>query len=123
MYEEDFDTTEGYHAMIRSNPTMGFLLGYLAIPQGHPWFEKDYDDIVALVHGGLTYSNYASKDKRFSKLFNDEKWIIGFDCGHAGDGIFGMEDGTVKTPEYVRKELRDLSRQAFEATSAKEESC
>ena len=120
MYEEDFDTTEGYHAMIRSNPTMGFLLGYLAIPQGHPWFEKDYDDIVALVHGGLTYSNYASKDKRFSKLFNDEKWIIGFDCGHAGDGIFGIEDGIVKTPDYVRVELYDLSLQASIVKSAKE---
>ena len=123
MYEEDFDTPEGYHAMIRSNPTMGFLLGYLAIPQGHPWFGKDYDDIEAEVHGGLTYSKCPSEDRRFKDLFDNDKWIVGFDCGHYGDGIFGMEEGTVKTPEYVRKELRDLSRQAFEATSAKEESC
>lgn len=35
---------------------MKHLCGYLAVPEGHPWYGKHYGDIGADVHGGLTYS-------------------------------------------------------------------
>lgn len=48
----------------------GWVNGYVRVPEGHPWHGKDYDDIPADVHGGLTYSG--------------GDWI-GFDTAHLGD--------------------------------------
>lgn len=80
--------------------SMGHRCGYLAIPQGHTLYGKDYDDIYVEVHGGLTYSN--ESDEYNYPVETDEKvWWIGFDCGHFGDGkdyklveslIFKIED-------------------------------
>jgi hypothetical protein len=34
----------------------GFANGYVGVPEKHPWFAKNYDDISCDCHGGLTYS-------------------------------------------------------------------
>ena len=34
----------------------GWGNGYVRIPEGHPYYEKTYDDIPVSVHGGLTFS-------------------------------------------------------------------
>jgi hypothetical protein len=58
---------------------VGYLCGYVFIPEGHPWFNKPYMDFVdedSCVHGGLT----------FSILDPDTGcWVLGFDCYHAYD--------------------------------------
>lgn len=59
------------------NP-QGWLCGYVALPQGHPLYGKEYDEIDDKIndvtHFGLTYSNLEGND-----------WVIGFDCNHAFD--------------------------------------
>jgi hypothetical protein len=96
---------------------LGFRCGYIYIPKDHPWFEKQYDDIPADVHGGLTYS-------QFDDLIPD-KWCIGFDCAHLGDKqdltlphtvpINLFEEDTIKTLPFVEKECLSLCEQASEA--------
>lgn len=59
----------------------GWGNGYVRIPEGHPYYEKTYDDIPVNVHGGLTFGDHVfGKDKYFS----DGYWV-GFDTSHYGD--------------------------------------
>lgn len=54
-YVEDVESFEafGYRCTIRRNNIMGgALLGYIDVPQGHPWHGHRLDD--DLVHGGVT---------------------------------------------------------------------
>lgn len=44
----------GYACSIRRS-RLGALLGYVAVPLGHPWHDNHYDCIEADVHGGLTF--------------------------------------------------------------------
>ena len=106
-------THEGFNYMICHNGN-GFRCGYIEILEGHPWWNKDYNDIEADVHGGLTY---ADKD------YDNYNWWIGFDCAHLYDRqdvtlpaeiympSFG-EGGTIKTTEYVENECKSLCEQA-----------
>lgn len=60
---------------------MAFRTGYVGIPKGHKYYEKDYDSIDIHCHGGLTYS------EKYLALQEDENiWWIGFDTGHYCDG-------------------------------------
>lgn len=70
-----------YSFAINFDTLMGFRCGYVFIPQGHPCFEKNYEDINIRCHGGLTYS-----DHYFNGTYLDD-WIIEFDCNHCMDGI------------------------------------
>jgi hypothetical protein len=45
----------------------GHLCGYIGLPKAHPWHGKDYDDIDAEVHGGLTYAGSETVALRISK--------------------------------------------------------
>ena len=59
---------------------------YVAIPQGHKFFEKHYDDIGIDCHGGLTFSHYID--------FGDGKeYYIGWDYAHYEDynGIYELD--------------------------------
>lgn len=107
---------EGFQFLVAHNG-IGFRCGYVRVPAGHPWHRKEYDNIEAEAHGGLTYSD-ADKD--------DDSWWVGFDCEHSGDdqdaallptGGHRMPlGGTVKTQEYVESECLRLCEQAVEAT-------
>lgn len=110
---------EGYEFVITRN-LMAIRCGYVRIPQGHPWHGKDYDDIDADVHGGLTF---AKPDKPCNGDRPDNAWWIGFDCGHSGDApdpslpeykdaLALFMDGVVRTTEYVETECRSLCEQA-----------
>ena len=92
----------GYKWVVLSN-TMGYRCGYVAIPRGHPWFERDYDDLPMQCHGGLTFGYKPAKPaETFTDLpgpkkeltlpareervttDGDDYWV-GFDCAHAFD--------------------------------------
>ena len=46
----------GFEWMVIHNG-FGFRCGYVLIPKGHVWHQKDYGEIgVTTVHGGLTFS-------------------------------------------------------------------
>lgn len=79
----------------------GCYCGYVAIPFRHPFYKKDYQDLDWIdVHGGLTFSGYLG----FS---ND--YLLGFDCGHAGDDI------KVQNEDYTLAECKKLVDQLIEA--------
>lgn len=111
-------THEGFEWVVTHNG-MGFRCGYVIIPNEHPWFNKDYDNIGADVHGGLTYSEPG----------DNNTWWVGFDCAHLNDvqdltlpyrvEMNYFKCGTVKTQEYVEKECRSLCEQANKAICSK----
>jgi hypothetical protein len=115
----------GYKWAIVHN-AMGYRCGYVRLPKGHPWHGKDYNDIPAEVHGGLTFGE---PDKPCDKPGDDDAFWIGFDCGHYDDLPdpllpapyripeyqflrLGQVGATIKTQEYVEAECRSLCEQA-----------
>ncbi len=93
------------------------LCGYIAVPLGHPWHGKSYDDFESRVHGGLTYSSAflrAGDTTPIDVAIPIGSWIFGFDCAHYGDGLCG--EGGYKDESYVRDELLSLRSQAEAAT-------
>ena len=71
--------------IVKSEPNpyleKGWGNGYVRIPEGHPYYEKTYDDIDVRVHGGLTFGDHIFED---NKHFSDGYWV-GFDTAHYGD--------------------------------------
>lgn len=53
--------------------------GYVRVPKTHIAYGKSYEDLPIDVHGGLTFGDVHSINKRF-------QWF-GFDCAHLGDRI------------------------------------
>ncbi len=56
----------------------GWGNGYLGLPEGHPWYNMDYNEIPIEVHCGLT----------FGELLEDGLYWIGFDTAHARDNEY-----------------------------------
>jgi hypothetical protein len=106
------DEATGLECSIWRNPDMGFLCGYVAVPEGHPLFGKHYRDVDVAVHGGPTYAEEG-----------DGRWWIGFDCGHAFDMMPGNIAGRAAVASlygdqyqyrdmvYVENECRRLAAQ------------
>lgn len=89
----------------------GYANGYVAIPPGHPCYNKHYDEIDVEVHGGLTFSHDANSlivlGRHPEVLTEDFKdyWIVGFDTRH-------YEDSRDRWPkEAVEKETLRLKEQ------------
>lgn len=108
---------EGFEWVITHN-NMGFRCGYVKLLPGHPWHSKQYDDIEASVHGGLTFS----EADHVCGEGPDDSWWIGFDCAHSMDSadpsLPGSERmsmfryGQLRTQDYVRSECHQLCEQA-----------
>jgi len=76
--EKDF-FYRGYRCLILGLNN-GYRWGYVVLDNEHKYSNVNYNDIPVNVHGRLTYS-----EKNLLDIILD-KWIIGFDCAHAGDG-------------------------------------
>lgn len=124
------DEETGLPCLIVRNHS-GALCGYVGVPEGHPEFEKDCQDINYEVHGGLTFSDFcADRDDEHGichvpgKGEPDKVWWLGFDCAHFMDTTpeverLGLEfiifeGGSYKTVEYVKREIAKLARQLHE---------
>jgi len=100
----------GFECHAKRHDSMGHLCGYIQVDADHPWYGKDYDNVDAEVHGGLTYCTSSG-------------WF-GFDCAHAGDLVPRMYDLIPDSGEvyrdmgYVVGELIKLAKQAKEAEDA-----
>jgi len=82
----------------------GYANGYVGIPEGHPWFNVNYDYIDCDVHGGLTYAgDHAPKHEP------DGLYWIGFDTCHDTDNKQNCD----KT--YCEQQLAKLLQQAKDA--------
>lgn len=107
-WDDEPDEFGGEMMCARRRPT-GHWCGYVAIPPGHPWYGRHYDDIPVEVHGGLTYARHDSEHHFY--------WV-GFDCAHVGDLIpfmaekYGPMPGDVyRDLGYVKSEIIRLARQ------------
>ena len=91
----------------------GAWCGYVGVPPAHPWFGKDYDEIGADVHGGLTYARECDEhpEDGVCHLTEDEDtiWWLGFDCGHCGDVLPAMDYRLRQALGEDRPSLADLS--------------
>ncbi len=100
---------------------MGVWCGYVGVPPGHPYYGKNYHDVEANVHGGLTYS--APCQGHICHVPEpgepDDVWWLGFDCGHSDDFVPDMSrrlwphdrENIYRTLEYVKKEITELAWQ------------
>ncbi len=109
----------GFEWMVIRNHR-AYRCGYVKVPPGHPWSGRDYNDIDASVHGGLTF---AEPDVSCDRGGPDDGYWVGFDCAHAFDApdpallserppllMFGNE--VVRDQAYVEAECRSLCEQA-----------
>ena len=138
LIEDSWITPEGYQAVVTLvSPTVPHRCGYIAVPQEHPLYNKNYDDLYDIsVHGGLTYSEYDKQTNYPMLLAEKVKWF-GFDAAHAGDGYDwkagealiktnkdryrvksvrkivdkGEENDTIRTLEYMKEQCNELSKQ------------
>lgn len=95
--------------IVKSEPNpyleKGWGNGYVRIPEGHPYYEKTYDDIPVSVHGGLTFSDHIFED---NKYFSDGYWV-GFDTAHYGDDLQRWPvDRVMEETIYLFKEIYGL---------------
>jgi len=90
------DPETQFPCWIRRNQ-FGALCGYVGVPKGHPYFEKDGEAFAVSIHGGITFSDYMKK-------YNH--WWLGFDCAHHNDltpqfSALASDIGTYKNISYV----------------------
>ena len=97
----------GFECHAKRHDSMGHLCGYIEVDADHPWYGKDYNNVDADVHGGLTYCTSG--------------WF-GFDCAHAGDLVpkiahlaHNYSGDVYRDMGYVVGELIKLAKQAKEA--------
>lgn len=126
------DEATGLPCIIRRNGHAGNLCGYVGVPEGHPWFGTNYNELLDVgVHGGLTFSEACEEEDKehgICHVAEDgvKRFWLGFDCGHGGDLAPGMAKlglksfslpgfpgfpVTYKTVEYVKQECASLARQ------------
>lgn len=87
----------------------GNLCGYVAVPAGHHYHGKDYEEPDVDVHGGLTYAG-ACKGRVChvpAPGEPDNVWWFGFDCAHYADLI--PRDSRVYSMDFNMGEYRDVA--------------
>jgi hypothetical protein len=96
-------TCEGYPCLIIKHE-YGHLCGYVGLPKEHKLYGKDYDDIYADVHGGVTFAGERRQQA--------DTWFVGFDCAHYGDLVPGlMKSGIYRDEAYVTEQCESLAKQ------------
>lgn len=116
------DPVTGMPCLIVRGPS-GALCGYVGVNEGHPCYEKGYEDVPVEVHGGLTYSAFCTENEHGichipEEGEPDKVWWLGYDCAHLGDkcpayerfGSFGYGE-VYRNMDYVKGENAQLARQ------------
>lgn len=85
----------GYPCLVRRITTLGHFCGYVAVPPGHPWHGKSYDELEGLVeaHGGVTSAGPCEGEVCHVPEPgepDDVHWV-GFDAAHAFDVVPYMQ--------------------------------
>lgn len=125
------DAATGLPCLAVRHTDSGHWCGYVGVPEGHPFFKVEYDEVRAIdgewieVHGGLTFASMCQPGEDESRGVchlpgagePDHVWWLGFDCAHSGDrspahkSSFNFGEDTYKTLRYVEIECRALARQ------------
>jgi hypothetical protein len=139
--EQWVDEATGLPCLIKRNG-FGALCGYVGVSEGHPWFEKEYDDVEPApdVHGSLTYSDFCQEGDDDGHTIchivdpgePDRVWWVGFDCSHhcdyeparevfnpARDFLEGYSacDQVYRDRAYVKDQCARLAAQAAKAAT------
>ena len=130
------DEETGMPCLIVRGPS-GALCGYVGVPESHPLFGKDYDELynyenekgVSIdVHGGLTFADKCHPREGGlgichapDKGESDNVWWFGFDCAHCGDLVPAYDSihrgGIYRTIAYVENQIKYLARQLNAVTT------
>jgi hypothetical protein len=91
---QTIDLNNGYSFVIRWKIT-GHYCGYLEIPKENLFFgidsfalATDYPALDDIVHGGITFADFSSKENKYYPTGNPEdagKFYLGFDAAHLDD--------------------------------------
>jgi len=117
------DKATGYACMIRRN-MVGALCGYVGVPEGHPDYGKDYDDVGVTAHGGLNFAGHCQPGDESEALCHvveegedDKVWWLGFDCSHCYDlmpasrPLFDASGDIYRDFPFVESEVESLALQ------------
>lgn len=133
--EQWTDPATGLPCLLVRNPHGGHLCGYVGVPEGHPLFEKGYEDPELEVHGGVTFGGFCMEGERAEHGVchivepgdNDRVWWLGFDCAHGYDlspGYYSTQRSerwhqhdVYRTVEYVKAECAALAAQLAAVTT------
>lgn len=115
----------GFACLILRHQSLGHFCGYVGVPETHPAYKKDYDDVNVEVHGGLTYADVCGGHVCHVPKpgMPDNVWWLGFDCAHSCDLSPGMmrygfhESDTYRTVGYVKNQVESLANQLATMTS------
>ena len=136
------DAATGLPCLAVRNRRRGNWCGYVGVTEGHPFYEKDYENgASADVHGGITFGDFCqpTEDESIGICHvpaagdPDRVWWLGFDCAHAWDyspddkkradeegGIWAIShDSHYRTLGYVKSECANLARQLKDHPNAK----
>jgi hypothetical protein len=112
---EFIDEDTGYRCFIQRHPELKHLCGYVELPKEHELYgsfsEENFYNIE--VHGGVTYTGR----REFEQPNYIADYVLGFDCGHAGDlvpGIKSFYEEGYRDIEYVTNECKNLAKQLKE---------
>jgi len=105
----------GFSCFVLRN-LQGAWCGYVGVPESHPYFGKDYNDVDVVVHHGLTYAGKCSPPICHvpSAGLPDNVWWLGFDCHHYLDFAPGMaryDRGIYRDIRYARQQTELLAVQ------------
>jgi hypothetical protein len=121
----------GDHWCVVADNGMAFYLGYVSVPEGHPWHGQDWGHIDADAHGGITYSG--ERDENWPPFESDDGvpggYFVGFDCGHfcctplpgsymSKHWISGSTDFGMHPPWTIETVVDEVNRLAVQAQLA-----
>ena len=119
----------GYACVAVRHPILLHWHLYVAVPVGHPWYERDYEGVPAEVHGGLTFSGRRIPLKPDAYDGGRLVWWLGCDFGHGGMDLVPMlvkrqpllrAGTTYRTIAYVSHEAERLALQAERAAKERD---
>jgi len=93
-----------YDCLLSRNRFLFVWCGYVAVPKGHPAYEKQRDDIEVSIHGGLTYGGKCHD--LICHGGKDDVYWVGFDCGHYEDIIPSMDKYMDNMPSFLKEDDR-----------------
>lgn len=112
------DEDTGLECLIKRNPELLHLCGYVKIDPTNALYGKKYTGESLNVHGSVTWQGKLEADK-------DAAYYIGFDCGHFNDYVPGMANfhvqsglhpdrwGIYRDIEFVKAECAILAAQVI----------
>lgn len=104
--------------------SVGYANGYVAVPENHPFFGKDCDNIDVKIHGGLTFAGSGNRITaiNFSETevlegclsdLDENWWVFGFDTCHYEDSLENWpREAVIAETLSLKKQLEEAYEQA-----------